>query len=69
MSAPKSKLKSVLSRMSPKSKARTIQTLRQKNVEKGKTAQRKLVYNKVKILIKTAKELENLDRKFKKLRI
>ena len=69
MSPPKSKLKSVLSSMSPNSKARTIQSLRQKNAEKRKIAQRKLIYNKIKNLIKTAKELEKVNKKFKKLRI
>jgi hypothetical protein len=55
--------------MSPKTRDKTITSLRIKNTQKRKQAQRELVFNKVKNIIKTAKELEKVNKKLKKLKI
>jgi len=67
--SPRTKFKSVLSKMSPKTRDKTITSLRIKNTQKRKQAQRVLVFNKVKNLIKTGKELEKVNKKLKKLKI
>ena len=67
--SPKTKFKSMLSKMSPKTRDKTITSLRNKNTQKRKQAQRELVFNKVKNLIKTGKELEKVNKKLKKLKI
>jgi len=67
--SPIKNLKKLLETMSPKSKQKKVQSMRNKNKEKASSAKRKLIYSRETNKIKTAKELKKVNNKFKKLKI
>ena len=70
MDSPIKSLKKLISALSPKSKKRKIKSMRKSNEQKEKEAKRKLIYERnVKNKIKTAKKVQSVTNKFKKLKI
>jgi hypothetical protein len=67
--SPIKTLKKLLETMSPKSKQKKVQSMRNKNKEKASSAKRKLIYSRETNKIKTAKELKKVNNKLKKLKI
>ena len=67
--SPIKTLKKLLETMSPKSKQKKVQSMRNKNKEKAHSAKRKLIYSRETNKIKTDKELKKVNNKLKKLKI
>ena len=68
--SPIKSVKKILEAMSPKKREKTITSLRKRNIEQKKQAERKrVIFNELNNLIKTGKELEKVNKKLKKLKI
>jgi len=70
MDSPIKSLKKLIDALSPNSKKRKIKTMRKSNEQKEKEAKRKLIYERnVKNKINTAKKVQSVTNKMKKLKI
>ena len=70
MDSPIKSLKKLIDALSPNSKKRKIKTMRKSNEQKQKEAKRKLIYERnVKNKINTAKKVQSVTNKMKKLKI
>lgn len=70
MDSPIKSLKKIIDALSPNSKKRKIKTMRKSNEQKQKEAKRKLIYERnVKNKINTAKKVQSVTNKMKKLKI
>jgi len=70
MDSPIKSLKKLIDALSPNSKKRKIKSMRKSNEQKEKEAKRKLIYERnVKNKINTAKKVQSVTNKMKKLKI